>query len=97
MTRCGRRRILREMGREQETLPLKEGIFGTYDPKDIVASIKEHVAMDGHRRCDPLRSALAMLNFYIDRTGGRLGRQRKQILKEARRELRRDLRIDHRR
>lgn len=91
-----RRKVLPEGRTERETLPIKDGIFAAYDPKVIVASIRKRAVMGSHRRFDPLRSALAMLNFYIDRTGSRLGRQRREILKEARRELHRDLRSDRR-
>ena len=73
-----------------DALDLKEGIFTSNDPKKIADSLK-HSAENSHRRkSSPFRSAMSMLNFYINRAGEQLTKKQKGTLEKAKDELRKD-------
>lgn len=56
---------------------------------DAVARSLKHSAENSHRRkSTPFRSAMSMLNFYINRAGRDLPARRKRILETAKDKLR---------
>lgn len=74
--------------RESHALALDEGVFTWKDPKRIARSLKKSADESEERKAPPLRSAMSMLNFYINRAGTNLDEKQKQILEAAKEELR---------
>ena len=69
-------------------LDLEEGVFTWKDPKKIAASLKQSAEASSRRKASPFRSAMSMLNFYINRAGKKLDPKQKEILEQAKEELR---------
>lgn len=69
-------------------LDLEKGVFTFDDPKKIAESLKASAECSHRRKSDPFRSAMSMLNFYMNRAGHNLPEQRKKTLEEAKDELR---------
>jgi hypothetical protein len=73
--------------KKSNALDLKEGVFALRDSRRIARSLK-HSAENSHRRkAAPFQSAISMLNFYINRAGKNLSRERRRILEQAKEEL----------
>lgn len=72
-----------------DALTLEPGVFTHDDPRDIAESLKESARESSRRKAGPFRSAMSMLNFYINRAGKNLPARRKRILEKAKNELRR--------
>ena len=75
--------------KESNALDLDEGVFTWNDPKRIAGSLKRSALESRRRKTTPFRSAMSMLNFYINRAGKNLGKRQRRILEEAKEELRR--------
>lgn len=75
--------------RESNALDLEEGVFTWDDPRRIARSLKRSALQSTRRKAPPLRSAMSMLVFYINRAGTNLPDSRRQILERAKHELRR--------
>ncbi|MDX1569345.1 MAG: DUF3175 domain-containing protein [Xanthomonadales bacterium] len=69
-------------------LELDEGVFTWDDPRRIAESLKRSAEASDRRKGTPLQSAMAMLNFYINRAGSQLEPDRREILEQAKEELR---------
>jgi len=69
-------------------LDLEPGVFTWNDPRRIAASLKRSAEASQRRKTTPLASAMAMLNFYINRAGSNLSPERRQLLEQAKEELR---------
>ncbi len=69
-------------------LDLERGVFAKDDPKSIARSLKRSAEESRRRKADPFRSAMSMLNFYINRAGRNLPKQRRDKLEAAKDELR---------
>ena len=74
--------------RESDSLTLEEGVFTWNDPKRIARSLKDSADKSTRRKAPPLRSAMSMLAFYINRAGTNLDEDQKRILEAAKDELR---------
>ena len=74
--------------KESNALDLEPGIFTWKDPKEIALSLKQSAERSTRRKTTPFRSAMSMLNFYINRAGKNLPPEQKEILKQAKEELR---------
>jgi hypothetical protein len=77
-----------EVTQRSNALDLEQGVFTKEDPKQIAASLKRSAEASDRRKTDPFRSALSMLNFYINRAGSNLSAMRRRILTRAKDELR---------
>jgi hypothetical protein len=89
--RDGRRSGRRWSGRvtrHSHALDLESGVFSGSDPKRIARSLKRSAQHSRRRKSDPSRSAMSMLNFYINRAGSNLSKGRLAVLQRARKELR---------
>ena len=75
--------------RESHALVLEEGVFTKQSPKAIAQSLKRSAEHSHQRKSSPLRSALSMLTFYINRAGRKLPAGRRHTLERAKDELRR--------
>jgi hypothetical protein len=71
-----------------DALDLKGGVFKMRDPKAIARSLKRSAEASKRRKSEPFRSAMSMLNFYINRAGKNLPQKQKRILERAKDELR---------
>lgn len=69
-------------------LVLEPGVFTLKDPKAIAISLQRSAEASTHRKTTPFRSAMSMLNFYINRAGKNLPEDQHQTLEQAKDELR---------
>jgi hypothetical protein len=69
-------------------LDLEEGVFSWDDPHRIARSLKGSADHSDRRKSSAFRSAMSMLNFYINRAGRNLPRKQREILEKAKDELR---------
>lgn len=78
----------REVTETSHALDLEEGVFTWDDPRKIARSLKKSAQASKRRKADPFRSAMSMLNFYINRAGDKLPAVRRETLEAAKDELR---------
>jgi hypothetical protein len=69
-------------------LDLDRGVFTRGNPRTIARSLKRSADRSKRRKTDPFRSAMSMLNFYINRAGRKLPRNQRIRLQAAKNELR---------
>lgn len=69
-------------------LDLEQGVFTWDDPRQIALSLKDSAEASLRRKGTAFQSAMSMLNFYINRAGKNLPKERKEILEQAKVELR---------
>ena len=74
--------------RTSNALQLEQGVFTFDNPKKIAKSLKLSADESKNRKGTSFQSATSMLNFYINRAGTNLSKERKKILEEAKIELR---------
>jgi hypothetical protein len=74
--------------RESHALSLEPKVFAGRSPRAIAASLKRSAERSRARKATPFRSAMSMLNFYINRAGARLPARRRKVLDQAKDELR---------
>lgn len=74
--------------RESRALDLEEGVFTWTNPKRIARSLKMSADVSKNRKAPPLRSAMSMLVFYINRAGKNLSEEQRSVLEQAKEELR---------
>src|SRR5262245_39366515 len=82
------KRWSREVSERSNALDLDKGVFTLEDPRRIALSLKRSADRSSRRKMDPFRSAMSMLNFYINRAGKRLSRSRRARLDRTKEELR---------
>jgi Protein of unknown function (DUF3175) len=75
--------------RDSDALDLEGGVFKKRSAHDIAVSLKRSAERSRRRKSAPLRSAMSMLTFYINRAGKDLSASRKRTLEAAKDELRR--------
>jgi hypothetical protein len=83
------RRWSAEVTQRSDALDLEQGVFTKDDPRQIAASLKRSAETSLRKKSDSFRSAMSMLNFYINRAGVNLSDMRRRILTRAKDELRR--------
>ncbi|HXJ95083.1 MAG TPA: DUF3175 domain-containing protein [Terriglobia bacterium] len=81
-----------DVTKHSNALDLEANVFTWKDPKRIARSLKRSAESSSRRKGSPERSAMSMLNFYINRAGRNLGGQQKATLQRAKEELRQLLR-----
>jgi len=69
-------------------LDLEAGVFSLHDPREMALSLKRSADASDRRKTTPFRSAMSMLNFYINRAGKNLSEEQHAILEQAKEELR---------
>lgn len=77
-----------EVTEHSNALDLEDSVFKKDDPREIAKSLKRSAERSKRRKGTPLQSAMGMLTFYINRAGDNLGKERLQILEQAKDELR---------
>ena len=75
--------------RESNALDLEEGVFKKDSARQVAQSLKRSAERSKRRKSEPYRSAMSMLNFYINRASRNLPAKRRKILERAKVELRR--------
>ena len=88
MVKSSKRNWSRHVTMNSNALDLEPGVFTLEDPREIALSLKRSALRSKRRRVDPFRSAMSMLNFYINRAGRRLPLNRRKVLELAKNELR---------
>ena len=71
-----------------DALDLEAGVFALEDPREIALSLKRSADRSRRRKAEPFRSAMSMLNFYINRAGRGLAADQRARLEQAKDELR---------
>jgi hypothetical protein len=82
------RRWSQRVMQTSNALDLEPGVFTLRDPREIARELKRSAQGSKRRKSDPYRSAMSMLNFYINRAGKELSAERKRTLGAAKGELR---------
>ena len=77
----------RQVTRESNALDLEPGVFALDDPAEVARSLQRSAERSRRRRSEPFRSAMSMLNFYINRAGRGLPQERRLCLEQSREEL----------
>jgi len=85
---AGQKRWSQRVTRTSSAIALEEGVFTKKDSRAIARSLKRSADRSRRRKSEPFRSAMSMLNFYINRAGRTLSRQQRSRLEAAKEELR---------
>jgi hypothetical protein len=83
------KRWSRRVTETSDALDLGKGVFSLDSARRIALSLKRSADRSSRRKADPFRSAMSMLNFYINRAGRKLPKSRRTHLETAKSELRR--------
>ena len=83
-----RKRWSRSVTQTSNALDLERGVFTRRDPRDIARSLKRSADRSRRRKTDAFRSAMSMLNFYINRAGRALPKMQRARLEKAKDALR---------
>jgi hypothetical protein len=75
--------------RTSNALDLDQGVFSQRSARSIALSLKRSAERSRRRKSEPFRSAMSMLNLYINRAGKNLSAERKRTLERTKVELRR--------
>lgn len=86
--RAAPKRWSQRVTQNSNALDLDRGVFSLRDPHKIALSLKRSADHSNRRKAEPFRSAMSMLNFYINRAGRNLPKERKDTLRRAKDELR---------
>jgi hypothetical protein len=86
--RSSRKKWSGKVTRESHALVLEDGVFKLPSARQIAQSLKRSAESSRQRKSNPLRSALSMLTFYINRAGKNLPARRRHTLELAKSELR---------
>lgn len=78
----------RKVTATSHALDLEPGVFTWSDPRAIALSLQASAERSRQRKLSPFRSAMSMLNFYINRAGKHLPNERRVCLEAAKDELR---------
>ncbi|MGH7508721.1 MAG: DUF3175 domain-containing protein [Gemmatimonadales bacterium] len=84
----GQQRWSRRVTRTSDALDLEQGVFSQRSAKRVALSLKRSAERSRRRKSEPFRSAMSMLNLYINRAGRKLSPERKRVLTQAKTELR---------
>lgn len=82
------RRWSKRVMETSNALDLDKGVFTLDDPDAVARSLKRSAERSNRKKTDSFRSAMSMLNFYINRGGRNLPKERLRILESAKDSLR---------
>jgi Protein of unknown function (DUF3175) len=88
MAKAAATRWSKRVTQTSNALDLEKGVFAKDSPREIAASLKRSAERSSRRKSEPFRSALSMLNLYINRAGKNLPKKRQETLEKAKDELR---------
>ena len=78
----------RRVTETSNALSLEQRVFAQKNPRRIALSLKRSADHSRRRRSTSFRSAMSMLNFYINRAGRKLPARQRARLEKAKVELR---------
>lgn len=78
----------RSVNEHSDAMDIEHDIFKKGSAGEIAASLKRSSTKSRRRKGTPFQSAMSMLNFYINRAGRNLPKERRNTLQSAKRELR---------
>jgi hypothetical protein len=78
-----------DVTQHSDALDLESDVFKASDPRRIARSLKRSAEQSRRRKSEPFRSAMSMLNFYMNRAGRNLPASQRKVLAQAKVELRR--------
>jgi len=73
---------------KSDALTLEKGVFSKRSSREIASSLKRSAERSRRRKSSPFRSAMSMLNFYINRAGRKMSGERRKVLERAKSDLR---------
>lgn len=82
------KRWSQRVAQTSNALDLEHGVFSQKSARSIARSLKRSAERSRRRKSEPFRSAMSMLNFYINRAGKTLSKERRARLEAAKNELR---------
>ncbi len=82
------KRWSKRVTQKSNALDLETGVFTFDSPAKIARSLKRSAEQSQRRKAEPFRSAMSMLNFYINRAGTNLSSQQRARLEAAKDDLR---------
>jgi hypothetical protein len=82
------RRWSQHVTETSDAMDLKHDIFKSGTAEEVAASLKNSATHSRRRKGTPFQSAMSMLNFYINRAGRNLPRERLATLRRAKGKLR---------
>lgn len=85
---AARERWSQRVTAHSNALDLEPGVFRLEDPRAIALSLKRSAERSRRRKTTPFRSAMSMLNFFINRAGRQLTAEQRARLEAAKDELR---------
>jgi hypothetical protein len=77
-----------EVTAHSNALDLEPHVFNKDDPAEIAASLKRSAESSDRRKSRAFRSAMSMLNLYVNRAGRNLSPSRRRTLERAKTKLR---------
>jgi hypothetical protein len=77
-----------QVAEHSDAMDIEHDIFKKGNAGEIAASLKRSSTRSRRRKGTPFQSAMSMLNFYINRAGRNLPKERRHTLQSAKRELR---------
>ena len=83
-----RTRWSQRVTRGSNALDLETGVFAFPNPRRIALALKASAERSQRRKTTPFRSAMSMLNFFINRAGRQLSAEQRARLEAAKDELR---------
>lgn len=84
----GTKRWSAKVTKKSNALDLENGVFKLKDPEKIAESLKKSADKSNRRKTSPFQSAMSMLNFYENRAGKNLSKEKKEPLEKAKNKLR---------
>ncbi|MDB5817042.1 MAG: hypothetical protein JWQ11_682 [Rhizobacter sp.] len=82
------RRWSQKVNENSDAMDVQHDIFKQPNPRTIAQSLKRSAEKSKRRKSEPFRSAMSMLNFYINRAGRNLPKKQLTVLERAKTELR---------
>ncbi len=67
---------------------LEPGLFANGSPQQIAAALKKSAEDPARKSSDPYRTAMSMLDFYVNRAGAKLSTEQSAKLEQAKAALR---------
>jgi hypothetical protein len=77
-----------EVTAHSNALDLEPHVFNKDDPAEIAASLKRSAESSDRRKSSEFRSAMSMLNLYVNRAGRNLSPSRRRSFERAKTKLR---------
>jgi len=88
MKKGRRKRWSARVAAHSDAMTLEPGVFKKRSARGIASSVLRSACKSTRIKSTPFRSAMSMLNFYVNRMGRKLAPRRRKVLEKAKSELR---------